>query len=161
MTISNDSGHIIDERHRSISSPWGSFIGTWQAERKPIELLTVCEFQIGGKRVKDTMPTAGAVETTQHVQAKKNGIPSINVEKVLNTGNGSKMGSVAEANSPVHSPSPRQELESIKAEPVQLATDRSMGSPAPHGSRPESRMALEVQSPLGSRPPSTISEIPS
>lgn len=38
--ISNERGHLNPGISRSLASPWGSFVGTWQAERKPIQLKT-------------------------------------------------------------------------------------------------------------------------
>ena len=38
--ISNERGHLNTSGHRSTTSPWGTFVGTWQMERKPIELKT-------------------------------------------------------------------------------------------------------------------------
>ena len=38
--ISNERGHIKSDIPRSLASPWGSFVGTWQAERNPIQLKT-------------------------------------------------------------------------------------------------------------------------
>ena len=38
--ISNDGGHLKPDISRSPASPWGSFLGTWQTERKPIQLKT-------------------------------------------------------------------------------------------------------------------------
>ena len=38
--IANDRGHLVHGIPRSTESPWGSFIGTWQAEQKPVELMT-------------------------------------------------------------------------------------------------------------------------
>ena len=38
--IGNDRGHLNSNIPRSPASPWGSFVGTWQAERKPIKLRT-------------------------------------------------------------------------------------------------------------------------
>jgi hypothetical protein len=36
----NDRGHLNPDINRSARSPWGSFVGTWQAERMPIQLKT-------------------------------------------------------------------------------------------------------------------------
>ena len=38
--ISNERGHLKSDIPQSPASPWGSFMGTWQAERKPIQLKT-------------------------------------------------------------------------------------------------------------------------
>ena len=38
--ISNERGHLNTSVCRSTTSPWGTFVGTWQTERKPIELKT-------------------------------------------------------------------------------------------------------------------------
>lgn len=38
--ISNNRGHLNPSVPRSPASPWGSFLGTWQTERKPIQLRT-------------------------------------------------------------------------------------------------------------------------
>ena len=38
--ISNNGGHLNFDVPRSPVSPWGSFVGTWQAERRPIQLKT-------------------------------------------------------------------------------------------------------------------------
>ena len=38
--ISNSRGHLNPNVPRSPASPWGSFVGTWQAERRPIQLRT-------------------------------------------------------------------------------------------------------------------------
>lgn len=38
--ISNERGHLNPGISRSLASPWGSFVGTWQAQRKPIQLKT-------------------------------------------------------------------------------------------------------------------------
>ena len=38
--ISNNGGHLNSDVPRSPVSPWGSFVGTWQAERRPIQLKT-------------------------------------------------------------------------------------------------------------------------
>ena len=38
--ISNDRGHLKPDISRSAASPWGSFLGTWQTERRPIQLKT-------------------------------------------------------------------------------------------------------------------------
>lgn len=36
----NDRGHLNPDINRSARSPWGSFVGTWQMERAPIQLKT-------------------------------------------------------------------------------------------------------------------------
>ncbi len=36
----NDRGHLNPDINRSARSPWGPFVGTWQAERMPIQLKT-------------------------------------------------------------------------------------------------------------------------
>ena len=38
--ISNEGGHLVPGVPRCSASPWGSFLGTWQMERKPIQLRT-------------------------------------------------------------------------------------------------------------------------
>ena len=38
--IVNDRGHLDPDINRSTSSPWGSFVGTWQMKRKPVQLKT-------------------------------------------------------------------------------------------------------------------------
>ena len=38
--IVNNRGHLSQDINRSARSPWGSFVGTWQMERKPIQLKT-------------------------------------------------------------------------------------------------------------------------
>lgn len=38
--ISNERGHLNPGISRSLASPWGSFVGTWQVQRKPIQLKT-------------------------------------------------------------------------------------------------------------------------
>ena len=38
--ISNDRGHLNGDMSRSPASPWGSFMGTWQMRRTPIQLKT-------------------------------------------------------------------------------------------------------------------------
>lgn len=38
--VVNDRGHLNPDAYRSASSPWGTFVGTWQMERKPIHLKT-------------------------------------------------------------------------------------------------------------------------
>jgi hypothetical protein len=40
LIISNNRGHLNSDVPRSPASPWGSFVGTWQAERRPIQLTT-------------------------------------------------------------------------------------------------------------------------
>ena len=40
QVIVNDRGHLNTDINRSPCSPWGSFVGTWQMERKPIQLKT-------------------------------------------------------------------------------------------------------------------------
>jgi hypothetical protein len=40
--VSNDEGHILRESQRS---PASTFVGTWQAERKPIQLMTRTKLQ--------------------------------------------------------------------------------------------------------------------
>ena len=64
--ISNDLGHIIIEGKRSSSSPWGSFVGTWQAEKKPVQLKTRNTY-IGISDVNKKLPIsddrAGSVST--------------------------------------------------------------------------------------------------
>ena len=150
--ITNDLGHIMDRKHRSSSSPWGTFIGTWQAERKPIQLLTECEFQIDSKKVNVSMPTSGAIGTTQQEQAKLNDksiVPNINIKS---TGDKLKVGTPVQT---VCSPSQNKEPEPVKTEPVATLEPGNVEC-----SRPESRMAqLEMQSPLKSRPPSSTSEV--
>lgn len=43
--ITNDRGHLTNDSTRSVSSPWGSFVGTWQMERKPVQLKTTTRLQ--------------------------------------------------------------------------------------------------------------------
>lgn len=38
--ISDERGHLLPSISRHSGSPWGSFVGTWQTERKPIQLKT-------------------------------------------------------------------------------------------------------------------------
>ena len=40
MIISNDRGHLKSSVRQSTASPWGSFVGTWQMERKPLNIKT-------------------------------------------------------------------------------------------------------------------------
>lgn len=156
--IANDLGHIVDEKHRSSSSPWGSFIGTWQAERKPIQLLTSCEFQIVSKKgVNDTVPTTGTVVATDCDPAEMNKLAG--PANTKSTTDESKIGT------PVQTVSQKQEPEPVKNEPVatlEPGNDRTVVSlrVKPQGSGPESQKAhTEVPPPLGSCPPSTISKV--
>ena len=77
--------------------------------------------------------------------------------------NGSKVNTPVLVESPDHSPREHEtvsEKTETPSEKIEIKSTRTSQSNSPQGSRPESRMAHQnVQSPLGFRPPSTISEV--
>ena len=74
--------------------------------------------------------------------------------------NGSKVNTPVLVESPDHSPREHAEKTEIPSEKIEKKSTPTSQSNSPQGSRPESRMAHQnVQSPLGFRPPSTISEV--
>ena len=126
--ISNDLGHIMKGKHRSSSSPWGAFLGTWQTTRKPIQLLTRSKKFEG----------AGTTKTTQNTSSVKNALvaPTGDVEGA-NT-DASKM------NAPVHPPSQVKETEPTKAEPIDTPKPSSakITGVTPLNCRPESHKTV-------------------
>ncbi|XP_003389399.1 PREDICTED: protein Flattop homolog [Amphimedon queenslandica] len=58
--IANDKGHVLSEKWRSSVSPWGHFVGTWQAPRKPIKLQVKTKFMSQQMREKSRPSTAPA-----------------------------------------------------------------------------------------------------
>ena len=44
--VSNNRGHLNPQVRRSPASPWGSFKGTWQTKRKPIQLQTTTKLMV-------------------------------------------------------------------------------------------------------------------
>jgi len=150
----------VAQKHRSSTSPWGSFVGTWQAERKPLLLKTECE--LGKKKCKkvaspvvvneDPTSSIGSRENTAENQVKrpkeaKNEVSRNNTPLLVESPD-----QTPRENQPTP---PKRE----KAQDTKFKTESLSKSATPQGSRPESRMAHQnVQSPLGFRPPSTISE---
>jgi len=57
--ISNERGHLLPSIPRRSGSPWGSFIGTWQTERKPIQLKTRTKLMAHLAKI-DSSPAGGA-----------------------------------------------------------------------------------------------------
>ena len=58
--IANDKGHVLSEKWRSSVSPWGHFVGTWQAPRKPIKLQVKTKFMSQQMKEKSRPSTAPA-----------------------------------------------------------------------------------------------------
>ena len=121
--ISNDEGHILIESKRSTSSPWGTFVGTWQAERKPIKLMTRTKLQNHLSNIQYIPNPASKMMTKDSCKTANNGEePAAIIQDQL-----------------------ALEHESC---PVQTNDNNSSFSP----SKPESRMGdlSGAQSPLGS-----------
>lgn len=132
--ISNDEGHILIESKRSTASPWGPFVGTWQAERKPIQLMTKTKLQ-------------NHLSSIQYIPNpnKTKAVKTDKTDNVLDKtdGKGNELAIIKD-----------QHIESPCSVQFEAKDDNSP-------SRPESRMGLSgAQSPLGSRPPTNESEVP-
>lgn len=121
--ITNDRGHILIESERSSSSPWGSFVGTWQSKKKPVQLLTRTTLQSQHSNI-------------EYINKGKTKLPGEVPTELKN------------------------ELAVLDSKPL---TENDKGSLPSHSpTRPESPMGLSgTQSPLGSRPLTDISEVPS
>ena len=61
--IANDRGHLNKGIPRDSSSPWGSFVGTWQAEIKPPMLMTKTKLVNPRNIIKSPPQTAIAKES--------------------------------------------------------------------------------------------------
>lgn len=131
--ISNDEGHILIERKRSTSSPWGTFVGTWQAERKPIQLMTRTKLQ---NHLSSIQYISNPNKTNPNKTDDKGNEPAIIQDQLA------------------------LEYESPRSVQLEAKNDNS-SEKGLSPSQPESRMGLsDAQSPLASRPPTNESEVP-
>lgn len=80
--ISNDRGHILIESKRSTASPWGTFVGTWQAERKPIELMTRTKLQNNLSNIK-YIPNPSKMKTKDDGNTGNNKEPAATIQDQL------------------------------------------------------------------------------
>ena len=158
--ITNDIGHIVEQKHRSSTSPWGSFVGTWQEERKPLLLKTECELR--KKKLKISTRVGPNEDPTSSTGSMLNITETETPAKTLNEAKNEVSGNNIPllVESPDHKDEHQLKMEKPQEDVLQAKTKTELQkSTTPQGSRPESRMAHQnVQSPLGFRPPSTISE---
>ncbi len=134
-------------------------MGTWQAERKPIHLKTKCEFiPTKGKETEKASTDLTKLENS-HAEAVKKDDSIIHDAK----NNKSDMKTPVLVESPDHTPRECNTASTnIETAPdnMEIKSTHTSKSNTPQGSRPESRMAHQnIQSPLGFRPASTISEV--
>ncbi len=164
--ITNDLGHIIIEGKRSSSSPWGSFIGTWQAEKPPLKLKTRSKLQKHISRFHYVdIPDVNKLPTSDDRAGSVSiDLPSNRSERPPSDASSLRVETAEEP--PIQSPPfsrPESRLES-RAESVSLLHPKSVNelqdsrinSAASYASsRPES--GSKMQSPLQSQPLSTKS----
>ena len=139
--ISNDRGHLNPDVSRSTASPWGSFLGTWQMERKPIQLKS---------RTKLMAHLAVTDDASRHGSraSSAGSVKSGSAES-------KKAGEVAGDFKP-QSPSDSQKPGQSQANPVEESSQQGSKAPTPgpNDSRPgTSAQSIQgsIQSPAGSR----------
>lgn len=69
--LANERGHLNPTVHRSPASPWGRFVGTWQAERKPIQLKTRTKLMTHLSKIKQTSEGGAGSKGSSRVSSAK------------------------------------------------------------------------------------------
>ena len=147
--VSNNRGHLDPQIRKSPASPWGSFKGTWQTERKPIQLRTTTKLMahlsaIEGRHIGSRASSARSNVSREGKDEVENGPQSpVGRQEGGTPPVGESEGGTSSAkNEPAHSPSTSQQ----GSKPPTPA-----GSSRPSTTGMESVQDSKVQSPNGPR----------
>ena len=140
--IANDRGHLNNGIPRDPSSPWGSFVGTWQAEIKPPVVMTKTKL-VNPRTIIKSPPCTAVAKESKPVKAQEENKPSSPAaeEAIVDK---SRNGSPAKpmSSKSTKSPSPT----ASKVEEATVEKSRS-GSPA----KPMSSQSTKPPSPAASK----------